>query len=52
MPKNIEPLRSQLTRLNVPLSGRESTVRLFDELIEETGYAPEKWMKQLIEKAA
>jgi type IV secretion system protein VirB4 len=34
------------------LSGRESTVRLFDELVEQTGYAPDKWLKPLIEKAA
>ena len=34
------------------LSGRESTVRLFDELVGETGYAPEKWLKPLLEQAA
>lgn len=34
------------------LSGRESTVRLFDELVEKTGEAPEKWMKLLLERAA
>jgi len=34
------------------LSGRESTVRLFDELVETTGYAPGAWMKQLLERAA
>ncbi|WEK46390.1 MAG: VirB4 family type IV secretion/conjugal transfer ATPase [Candidatus Andeanibacterium colombiense] len=34
------------------LSGRESTVRLFDELVEETGYAPDKWLKTLLEMAA
>lgn len=34
------------------LSGRESTVRLFDELVEETGHPPENWLKSLLEKAA
>jgi type IV secretion system protein VirB4 len=34
------------------LSGRESTVRLFDELVETTGTDPERWMQLLIEKAA
>lgn len=34
------------------LSGRESTVRLFDELVLETGSDPDKWMKSLLERAA
>ncbi|RIV85645.1 VirB4 family type IV secretion/conjugal transfer ATPase [Aurantiacibacter zhengii] len=34
------------------LSGRESTVRLFDELVEETGSDPARWMKKLLERAA
>jgi type IV secretion system protein VirB4 len=34
------------------LSGRESTVRLFDELIETTGYQPENWMQALLGMAA
>ena len=34
------------------LSGRESTVRLFDELVEKTGPDPANWMKQLLERAA
>ncbi|OJW61543.1 MAG: type VI secretion protein [Sphingomonadales bacterium 63-6] len=34
------------------LSGRESTVRLFDELVEETGHPPENWLISLLEKAA
>ena len=34
------------------LSGRESTVRLFDELIGRTGPDPANWMHLLIEKAA
>jgi type IV secretion system protein VirB4 len=34
------------------LSGRESTVRLFDELVKKTGTDPANWMRPLIEKAA
>lgn len=34
------------------LSGRESTVRLFDELLGRTGPDPANWMQLLIEKAA
>ncbi|MCB2065929.1 MAG: VirB4 family type IV secretion/conjugal transfer ATPase [Erythrobacter sp.] len=35
------------------LSGRESTVRIFDELVEETGgKAPDDWMAKLLERAA
>ena len=34
------------------LSGRESTVRLFDELVERTGPHPSQWMKPLLEGAA
>lgn len=34
------------------LSGRESTVRLFDELVGKTGPDPANWMQLLIEKAA
>jgi type IV secretion system protein VirB4 len=34
------------------LSGRESTVRLFDELVARTGPDPANWMKQLLERAA
>ena len=34
------------------LSGRESTVRLFDELVQKTGPDPANWMRPLIEKAA
>ena len=34
------------------LSGRESTVRLFDELVTHTGEDPARWMKPLIERAA
>lgn len=34
------------------LSGRESTVRIFDELVEKTGPNPANWMKQLLERAA
>ena len=34
------------------LSGRESTVRLFDELVEETGPDPKNWMRKLLERAA
>lgn len=34
------------------LSGRESTVRLFDELVGRTGPDPANWMHLLIEKAA
>ena len=34
------------------LSGRESTVRLFDELVKRTGPDPKDWMSRLVEKAA
>lgn len=34
------------------LSGRESTVRIFDELVERTGPDPANWMHLLLEKAA
>lgn len=34
------------------LSGRESTVRMFDDLVATTGPDPERWMQLLIEKAA
>lgn len=34
------------------LSGRESTVRLFDELVATTGEAPEAWLGPLLERAA
>lgn len=34
------------------LSGRESTVRLFDELVKKTGPDPANWMRPLIEEAA
>jgi type IV secretion system protein VirB4 len=34
------------------LSGREATVRMFDELVGETGTDPKSWMKPLIERAA
>ncbi|MDN3644623.1 VirB4 family type IV secretion system protein [Pontixanthobacter aestiaquae] len=34
------------------LSGRESTVRLFDELVGKTGTDPANWMHLLLEKAA
>ncbi len=33
------------------LSGRESTVRLFDELVERTGPNPRDWMAALLERA-
>lgn len=33
------------------LSGREKTIRLFDELIEETGDDPRAWMTPLLERA-
>lgn len=33
------------------LSGRESTVRLFDELVERTGPNPSAWMAALLERA-
>ena len=33
------------------LSGREATVRLFDELVTRTGPAPEAWMPTLLERA-
>jgi type IV secretion system protein VirB4 len=34
------------------LSGRESTVRLFDSLVEKDGSPPEDWIKQLLRQAA
>ncbi|MEP1834250.1 MAG: VirB4 family type IV secretion/conjugal transfer ATPase [Hyphomonas sp.] len=34
------------------LSGRESTVRLFDEIVAETGDDPKAWLPQLLERAA
>jgi type IV secretion system protein VirB4 len=34
------------------LSGRESTVRIFDELIETTGTDPERWLQLLLDRAA
>ncbi len=34
------------------LSGRESTVRLFDELVESTGPDPKDWLAKLLERAA
>ncbi|TMM46666.1 VirB4 family type IV secretion/conjugal transfer ATPase [Qipengyuania marisflavi] len=34
------------------LSGRESTVRLFDDLVTRTGTDPANWMKSLLERAA
>lgn len=34
------------------LSGREATVRLFDELTERTGPNPKAWMAELLERAA
>lgn len=33
------------------LSGREATVRLFDELVEQTGPEPEAWLQPLLERA-
>ena len=33
------------------LSGREETVRVLDELMEQTGPDPEAWMTQLLERA-
>ncbi|MDE1466113.1 VirB4 family type IV secretion/conjugal transfer ATPase [Aurantiacibacter sp. D1-12] len=40
------------TDLLTILSGREKTVRLFDELVEETGTDPAAWMAKLLERAA
>ncbi len=34
------------------LSGRESTVRLFDEIVATSGEAPADWMPELLERAA
>ncbi|KWV91769.1 VirB4 family type IV secretion system protein [Erythrobacter sp. YT30] len=34
------------------LSGRESTVRLFDQLVDKTGPDPANWLHLLLEKAA
>ena len=33
------------------LSGRESTVRIFDELVSQTGIDPADWMPSLLERA-
>jgi type IV secretion system protein VirB4 len=33
------------------LSGREATVRLFDEIVESTGPEPSAWMDALLERA-
>lgn len=33
------------------LSGREATVRIFDELVDRTGLDPSAWMAQLLERA-
>lgn len=32
------------------LSGREATVRVFDELVEQTGFSPGAWIPALLEK--
>ena len=40
------------TDLLTILSGRESTVRLFDELVQKHGHDPAKWMGPLLGKAA
>lgn len=48
-------VRLDLTRerdLLTILSGRESTVRLFDEIVETSGEAPGDWMPELLERAA
>jgi len=34
------------------LSGRESTVRMFDEIVTRTGHDPANWLHLLLEKAA
>jgi type IV secretion system protein VirB4 len=34
------------------LSGREATVRMFDELVTRTGPDPANWLHLLLEKAA
>ncbi|KLE35278.1 VirB4 family type IV secretion/conjugal transfer ATPase [Aurantiacibacter luteus] len=34
------------------LSGRESTVRLFDEVVAQTGPDPARWLPRLLERAA
>ena len=39
-------------RLLTILSGRESTVRLFDEIVQETGPEPSAWLDTLLERAA
>lgn len=39
------------TDLLTILSGREATVRLFDELTEKSGFNPSDWMAQLLEQA-
>lgn len=40
------------TEILTVLSGRESTVRIFDELVQKTGTDPANWLHLLIEKAA
>ena len=40
------------TEILTVLSGRESTVRIFDELVEKTGPDPANWLHLLLEKAA
>ncbi len=40
------------TDLLTILSGRESTVRLFDELVSTTGPDPSNWLHRLLERAA
>ena len=48
-------VRLDLTRerdLLTILSGRESTVRLFDEIVDISGEAPADWMPTLLERAA
>jgi len=40
------------TEILTVLSGRESTVRIFDELVQKTGPDPANWLHLLLEKAA
>jgi type IV secretion system protein VirB4 len=40
------------TELLTILSGRESTVRLFDQIVKRTGPDPAKWLSLLVEQAA
>lgn len=40
------------TEILTVLSGRESTVRIFDELVEKTGPDPANWLHILLERAA